>query len=80
MALSVVIPNNRISGFMAPIITFPVFLAIRLNVVPFTYAICGLKTVMLKDSTDTGYEFIALTIFMFVIFFGVVFTSKETNA
>jgi ABC-type multidrug transport system permease subunit len=65
---------------MVPINTLPDFLAILSNIVPLTYAISGLKTIMLRGSENVVFEFIALSIFMVVTFLGAVLSSKETIA
>jgi ABC-type multidrug transport system permease subunit len=80
MAVIIAIPSIGISGFMVPINTLPDFLAILSNIVPLTYAISGLKTIMLRGSENVVFEFIALSIFMVVTFLGAVLSSKETIA
>lgn len=83
MAIIVAIPSIAISGFMVPVNSLPDFLAIISNIVPLTYAIEGLKTLMLRGGTgieDIWFEVFALTIYMVVTFIAAVYSSKETVA
>ena len=82
LAVVVAIPSMALSGFMVPIHTLPDWLGIFSNVIPLTYAIEGLKSIMLRGLEIDGimFEIGALTIYSIVAFVGAVFASKDTVA
>jgi ABC-2 type transport system permease protein len=82
LAVVVAIPSMALSGFMVPINTLPDWLGIFSNIIPLTYAIEGLKSIMLRGLGFEGilFEVGALTIYSTVAFLGAVFASKETIA
>lgn len=82
MAVIVAIPSIALSGFMVPINTLPDWLGIFSNLIPLTYAVSGLKSLMLRGLglEDIAIELLALTIYMIIAFLGAVFASRETVA
>ena len=82
MAVIVAIPSIALSGFMVPINTLPSWLRIFSNLIPLTYAVSGLKSLMLRGLglEDIAVELLALTIYIILAFLGAVFASRETVA
>jgi ABC-2 type transport system permease protein len=82
MAVLVAIPSIALSGFMVPVNTLPDWLGAFSNIIPLTYAIEGLKSIMLRGLGFEGiiFEFGALTIYSLIAFLGAVFVSRDTVA
>jgi len=82
MAVIVAIPSIALSGFMVPINTLPDWLGIFSNLIPLTYAVSGLKSLMLRGLgvEDIAIELLAITIYIILAFLGAVFASRETVA
>ena len=82
MAVLVAIPSMALSGFMVPINTLPDWLGAISPIIPLTYAVEGMKSIMLRGMgiEDILFEVGALTVYIVLAFLGAVFASKETVA
>jgi ABC-2 type transport system permease protein len=82
LAPMIAIPSIALSGFLVPVQTLPTELQVVAQFIPLTYAIDGLKTVMLRGGGvgDITVDLVALLIYMIVAFVGAVLSSKETVA
>ena len=82
LAVLVAIPSMALSGFIVPVNTLPDWLGIFSKIIPLTYAIEGLKSIMLRGLGIDGilFELGALTVYSIVAFLGAVFASRETIA
>ncbi len=82
LAPMIAIPSIALSGFLVPIQTLPVELQYIAAFIPLTYAIDGLKTIMLRGGGfgDITLDFAALVIYVVLAFAGAVLSSKETVA
>ena len=78
LAVVVAIPSIALSGFMVPVDSLPDFLAILSPLIPLSYAVEGLKTLMLRGSTEISVQVLALLIYTTLAFLGAVFASRET--
>ena len=82
LAVLVAIPSIALSGFMVPVNTLPDWLGVLSKVIPLTYAIEGLKSIMLRGLGIEGimFEIGALTIYSIIAFLGAIIASKDTIA
>lgn len=82
LAPMIAIPSIALSGFLMPVQTLPVELQYVAGFIPLTYAIDGLKTIMLRGGglDDIWLDLIALIVYAVVAFLGAVLSSKETVA
>lgn len=82
MAVIVAIPSIALSGFMVPVTSLPDFIAFLSPFIPLTYAIEGLKTLMLRGGgiEQISTQILALTIYTILAFIGAVLASRETVA
>ncbi len=82
LAPMIAIPSIALSGFLVPIQTLPVELQYVAGFIPLTYAIDGLKTIMLRGGGvgDISWDLIALVTYVVLAFLGAVLSSRETVA
>lgn len=82
LAPMIAIPSIALSGFLVPIQTLPVELQYIAGFIPLTYAIDGLKTIMLRGGGlgDITLDLLALVVYVVLAFTGAVLSSKETVA
>lgn len=78
----IALPSLALSGFLVPVQTLPVELQAIAKFIPLTYAIDGLKTIMVRGGGvgDIMMDVAALVIFTVVVFVGAVLVTKETVA
>jgi ABC-2 type transport system permease protein len=82
LAPMIAIPSIALSGFLVPIQTLPVELQYIAGFIPLTYAIDGLKTIMLRGGglEDITLDLVALVVYVVLAFTGAVLSSRETVA
>lgn len=82
LAPMIAIPSIALSGFLIPVQTLPLELQYVAGFIPLTYAIDGLKTIMLRGGglDDIWLDLMALIVYATVAFLGAVLSSKETVA